>query len=362
MKKTLRWPSLCIWLRSSSTLPPPRCLRRHFHASRANRFDLLQGIPEALQLSHSCFQSVHTFTGLPWFLSIPLTGVLFRLLWLPVQYKVNRDQNRRQNLNPLLLAWTTAYRTQAARQFSPNDPQSPLKAERWVRGQLQQKATELQNKYGAKSTRWRDTFLGLAFLPVWLVNADTLRRMSGLETSFFAWFMGSSASRIDLSVVPAEPSFTTQGALWFGDLTLADPLLVLPSVFWGLQLLNYYLSGGKDYHSTKTRLERYARGSPEYLMLQRQLWGLNLHFWLAFSSGPLLLSAALPTGVVLFLIGSVGSQVIQKPALKWFMRLDKPIEPARRLIPMQIDEKLAVGQIATVNAPASTPSLGNKGN
>lgn len=278
-------------------------------------------VNETLQLSYSCFDTLHGGTGLLWALSIPLTGILFRLSFMPVQYYMTRRQQRVQAYVPLMVGWRSLYRKQAALRFPPNTPDAPVKAEQGVRIQLVKKQKSFEAKYG-KNSLLLNLSLSLSFLPVWVVNLDVLRRMAGVENTVLTASGGT---------IPVEPTFSSEGALWFSDLTAADPTLILPIAFGAAQVANWYFSGGNKVNER----EKEARAMPAGSAKARAVIHVRLYRLLLLvtaASGPICIIAQVPSGVMLYLLSSAVTMLLQRPILKRILKIEEPIKPARSLV------------------------------
>src|SRR2546421_3897918 len=81
---------------------------RHFHASRPHQL-----VNEALLLSHAAFESLHTASGLSWGPAIFMTGILFRVLFLPLEIAYQRNRRKWQLYQPLVYAWRPEFMRQA---------------------------------------------------------------------------------------------------------------------------------------------------------------------------------------------------------------------------------------------------------
>lgn len=84
-------------------------------------------------------------------------------------------------------------------------------------------------------------------LPIWLTAIETIRKMCGTRTGLLGIIAASLSSGTDTTGledgasiigVQTEASFATEGALWFQDLLLPDPQMILPFMLSGAILLN----------------------------------------------------------------------------------------------------------------------------
>ncbi|MCJ1403482.1 hypothetical protein MMC11_006705 [Xylographa trunciseda] len=210
---------------------PVASLRR-FHASPPKQFDVLD---ICMSQAHQVFTSVHSFTGLPWVLALPLTAFLVRLcLITPFNIYGQQTLRRRVALQPLLYAWA---RPLAVRVATEHGTQSEAYRQKMLKKGLHYKQRELYRKFGIK--QW-PIFAPLINFPVWLVFMETIRRMCGTHEGLLgliakAFKQSEDETEVALTPVEAgassayiEPSMAFEGALWFPDLLVPDPMLILP--------------------------------------------------------------------------------------------------------------------------------------
>lgn len=326
---TLRLASL--YLEPSSTART--ALRRHgltraFHSSRPNYI-----IAEALQLSHSVFQEIHTLSGLPWCLSIPLTASLFRLAWIPVQILSTISLKRRQIEGPLLKGWRKAYQDIAVVKFRDQTQQSAEKAEAWVSKQLQarRKAIRQHSNYLSPLSVFG---LQLSFLPVWILNADVIRRMTGDDRTLLSLFINTDHNRVDTTIVPAEPGLQAESLWWIDSLVSPDHLWILPLTFGALSIASAWLGAGRGMAKQQVRISTMEPG----VARQREVFFLSVSQFIVAASFlfPIfIIRSETATAVVLYLIGSVGTQLVQRPLVSYLLGDPKKsaIEPLERKAP-----------------------------
>ncbi|KAI1616737.1 hypothetical protein EDD37DRAFT_65771 [Exophiala viscosa] len=305
---------------------------RSFHSSRPNRL-----VAEALQLSQEAFQGVHSLTGLPWYLSIPLTATLFRLLSLPILYFTNKSVQREQKIAPILKGWREAYKWRARLQFpAGGTEETAKKAEAWVQSQLSVRHKLLQKSYKIMGS-WSRGALQISFLPIYIVNADVIRRMAGDERTLLSLFTKTNG-KVDTSIVPPEPGLQTEAFSWIPTLTSPDELWILPLAFGALSVTSTWLAVGK-YIKTQ---QRTITGMPLGPMRTRQVVYLQISQFVmaaSFLFPALIIIWELPTAVTLYFIGSVGTQLVQRPLVRWLVGNKKPIEPLEARLPKLKGEK-----------------------
>ncbi|RVX70206.1 hypothetical protein B0A52_05539 [Exophiala mesophila] len=316
-------------VRFSPLRPQPRTvqcpsLQRTFCASRRNH-----AVTELLQASHWVFQEVHSVSGLSWAFSIPLTAALARLAWFPIQCKIDQNANRRAALSNILQTWRHIYRRQALARFPPTSPAAAEEAEKWVQSQLKIRQALLQkdNKVLPSGVPF---LLIVSFLPVWILNADVIRRMTGDERTITNW-LGLTKGTVNAEIVPQEPGFVDQGLPWVTDLVSMDPYYILPLAFGAISLANAY-GATKALLNPKMKariFETVERSTPtamhKYLNTRYLL--LNLAQAMAFAAGafPLYLAYIGPSSaLMLYLIGSASAQLVLRPLGKLAVRGSKP--------------------------------------
>ena len=299
---------------------------RQFHATRPNLL-----INEALAASHGVFQAVHTYSGLSWGFSIPLTAVLFRLAFLRLEYLADLCRKREQIYAPLLIAWRRELQRQVIFNESKNNIRlGPEQAEKLVQEELQRKKRSFQKQFRVKP--WHKA-LPLCFLPVWVSNVVTLNMMCGGRTPYFGTGKkdGEEVEIAHTSEIPLEPAFTNEGFFTFPDLSQPDPMWVLPLTLWAVSIV-HFMSMAKGPESAEAqnmpRNKKVVQAFGKSARNIAELYVLVL--------GPVIIIRELPAAVVLFwLTGSV-VMAIQRPLLKSLLGLNKNFKP---VVPRAIQMK-----------------------
>src|ERR1700761_4371134 len=103
-----RYQSQCLGRTSTCWQP----LSRAFHSSRPNQllFELVEPLSQAI---HWGFQEIHTQTGIPWYLTIPLGASVLRMTGIPIQIWTSRLRKPRETVTQLTSAWRKAYQETA---------------------------------------------------------------------------------------------------------------------------------------------------------------------------------------------------------------------------------------------------------
>ncbi|KAH0555702.1 hypothetical protein GP486_006352 [Trichoglossum hirsutum] len=304
---------------------PPRS-QRSFHSTPQRQF-----IEPVISATNHVLESIHSTTLLPWIGVLPLTAFLVRATFTaPVAIYARRVQQRQFALRYVLLAWRGQIRHNTLRDWGATGPKD---CEKRISKETRIKRAELYKRW--RCERWK-VFLPLAQLPVWLVVVETIRRMCGthkgllglifstqeeappssvtdLEISTGSLSVGAPAKGDSIGAIDAgthkgiialEPSFAQEGALWFPDLLVPDPHLILPFVLSGSLFMNVYLS---------TRDVR-SEGSS---MSQRR-WMNTLKIF-ALAVGPMTLQV--PSAILVYWISSSFFALGQNALLDRFLPL-----------------------------------------
>lgn len=272
---------------------------RRFHASKPNLI-----VNEALQLSSSLFYFIHDTSGLSWGLSIPLTAGLCQLAFTPLHYMVDRNRNLRAKGTTLLAAYRTAFQEQVlAQKENIGTETDARRAESQTKSRLKVKSKDLQRAIGYRRS-WLN-FLPLSYVPLWLSNVSALVDMCGINEEDSKVIAASG-----LSGVSNEPALTTDGILWFTDLTIADPVLLLPIAAGGLFLTSVLV----------------LRPNPTEKPTRLQMVLITF----SLCSAPLFIATGVSNAVLLAMMGSTAVTIVRRLALERLF--DDPtakVKPAR---------------------------------
>lgn len=310
--------------RGLRSIPRPvrlnRLQNRQFHPTKPTQ----SLIDVALTGSTAIIHGVHTVSGLPWAASIPLTAVLVRCFFgFPIQlYSRLRSQQAIQ-LQPVLTAWGRVYEN-ATRREAPNNPQE---ATRLTKEKLKLRTKVMNRAWGVSF--FKHPPVGLLQIPVFLSFMEGLRGMSGVDKGLFAWLKTiltsfDSASAAGTLGPLLEPSFATEGALWFPDLLAGDQTGILPFIL-SASILGNVIAGWK----AKSFPE--ISELPKFLMYQ-QLTFRGLRFFvqgLAIHVGIMGFVSQLPTALMLYWITSTNIATLQS----WI--LDKKVFARQQLKPFE---------------------------
>ncbi|KAI9805493.1 MAG: hypothetical protein M1825_000744 [Sarcosagium campestre] len=312
---------------------------RAFHSSP--RRQVLEPI---LSSTHTVIEAIHSGSGLPWVASLPLTALLIRVIIVtPFTYYSRRVGQRQLALQPLVLAWQQQIRRSVLIQSASL---GPVECEKRVSKDLRAKTKELYKTWACR--RWRN-FLPIAQFPVFLIVIETLRGMSGIRQGLLGLVMNSLRSifsqgpeaffgkvlkleaplPVTQAVIPLEESLALEGALWFPDLLVADPQLILPFILSATVFSNIALANKK--HGVQSRL---------------QIWITRIMKASALAIGPLTLQ--LPSAMLVYWISSSLWALLHNVLLDRFLPLKPPIPP--------INPTVAHGTRQSVSPATQVPS------
>ncbi|KAI9054083.1 hypothetical protein LZ554_001254 [Drepanopeziza brunnea f. sp. 'monogermtubi'] len=293
----------------------PSSLRsRTFHASPRPQNVLLT----AINASHTALDGLHSLTGLPWAYSIPLFALLLRCtIILPISIYQRRALLKQASLGPLLQSWRHALQHETIREAGHLGPKVSHST---LLKKVRAKRSELYSRHGCRI--WKN-FLALVQLPVFLSVMEALRKMCGSREGVLGMLMGNQNNVGETGVenvagvitgdglvdqvlsIPTEMSLATEGMLWFPNLLVGDPQLVLPFVLSATLMLNIF-------------------GLPT----SRRPWSVRLKRSLGLVClivGPLMINV--PSALLIYWISSSASAYLQALALEKFMPIPKTVAP-----------------------------------
>ena len=290
---------------------------------------LSQSIDSALHTTHTFLSALHTTTALPWAVTLPLAALLVRLsITLPLMLYTRRVQQRQVALQPVLQGQQASIRRRVLREAGAL---GPAECERRAQAAVRRARRGL---YGRWECGWWKNWLPLGQLPVFLVVIETLRRMCGAHAGLLGLLAlapaaagdGGAGGAVEMepeaalaapaapgaAVVPVEQALAAEGALWFPDLLVPDPLLVLPFALSGALFANIALAAPR-------------RTGHEPLPFQRRL--TNALKIVALAVGPATL--AVPSAMLLYWTASAALGLAQNLLLDRLMPLRPPVRACR---------------------------------
>ncbi|TKX26802.1 putative mitochondrial inner membrane protein [Elsinoe australis] len=194
-------------------------------------------------------EHIHVYSGLPWWGSIVLTSALIRLSFFPLLMRMSDVQARMAHIKPKLdefnKAMMTAYRSQ--------DQQGLAVAQQ-----------NMQN------LRLR---AGVSFGPM-VANV-------GVNMIFAICALKLMRAMSSLPV----PGFLNGGALWFTDLTVADPYYALPLIMAGAfhMTLRLGTEPGMEMYNSGGMRHFMLYGIPGLIFISMSWFSAGLNLWLASS-------------------------------------------------------------------------------
>ncbi|KAK8168299.1 60Kd inner membrane protein-domain-containing protein [Phyllosticta citrichinensis] len=188
--------------------------------------------------------------GLSWALAIPTAAIFVRLaIVYPLMYAPARKATlRATDARAHVQAFESITKALSRKKMMQEGPEASKK---YAQTQLQSYTSEIKERWKFGLARQTQPFLSL---PIFLAFAETIRRMIGTDKGIMGLAIGpsedvqasSAPEGVEAAVVEdtssasssvsdsadlsswVEPSMATEGMLWFSDLTVADPTLVLP--------------------------------------------------------------------------------------------------------------------------------------
>ncbi|EKG21849.1 Membrane insertion protein OxaA/YidC [Macrophomina phaseolina MS6] len=302
------------------------------------------------------FEVLHN-CGLSWAVAIPAGAVVVRGLIIMPWFQIPARKAQQQNaaLLPLNHAYAIAMKHRCHQIFYDKGPRVARSKAKMAMAKYNY---QLRQRWRAE--RWRQ-MLPLATFPIFIGVAEVIRRMCGSRSGLWGIIFGSGSAQaqhpsaealtaagesaaveaVDRTAdaleavaqwkgstalpeavpdsVPIsnwlEPSFATEGALWFPNLMLADPNMILPFVVSGLTMATLH-RGSKPPQEGKER--------PAGIILRRILMTG------ALAIGPLTLH--MPTAILLYWSASTTCAYISHLILDKYYPLDMPPKPCRRSV------------------------------
>lgn len=212
---------------------PAALTARKFSATTQRPF-----VDECLALTHTLITGIHDTTGLSWAATIPLTAFLARvLIVLPANVYANRVTAKLRRLHPRFEEFRTVIEKKVRQEHRDKSQQELQKiqdievARLWAR---MVKQSRVQS--------WR-TLIVYINVPVWFAMMETFRRMTGTEDGILTLIAKPLTALLGKQNpglgamdgwMPTEPSLATQGMLWFDNLMIPDPTMILPFALSGI--------------------------------------------------------------------------------------------------------------------------------
>lgn len=262
---------------SALFLQLPPCYRS-FHASPRPQF-----VEQVIPVAYSIIDGLHSTTGLSWAYTLPLSAFLIRAIFvLPLSIYSRLNLKKEAALAPLLNTWQYPLRKQVVQEMEAKGiVRKATLAQSILLKKTREKRNELYKRWDCPI--WK-TYLPLLQLPVWLTAIEAIREMCGQQSGLLGMVFRTKIDGI-AQVLPKVDSFATEGMLWFPDLMVSDPQLILPFILSGTIYLN---------------ITRGSSNNPKILPWQK---GLDRSLKaVALAIGPLTLQ--MPSAMLLYWIAS----------------------------------------------------------
>ncbi|XP_071117534.1 cytochrome c oxidase assembly protein COX18, mitochondrial-like [Haliotis cracherodii] len=213
---------------------------RYFSADTYNKFFSPEVPP--IGFAQSVLESVHTWSGLPWWASIAITTFTLRAcVTLPLAVYCARVRARVEKLQPEMLAVSKQLKQEVGVAMSMYK-WDEAKARREYRKNMKRLMHDIYVRENCHPLKGH--VVQIVQLPVWLCMSFALRNMSG------------SVPAIGLESPVLCPELMTEGMLWFRDLTVPDPTFILPL---SVGLINLIMLEMQFKLQTPTRLQKVAK-------------------------------------------------------------------------------------------------------
>lgn len=270
---------------------------RHFHPSKPTR-----SINDILDCSASFLHGVHSISHLPWVASIPLTALIVRTcIGLPLHVYTKINARREAEIAPLANSWANIHAEQGKKDGLTKSQIAKV---------IKMRHNDLRQKWGVSSF---SRFASLIQIPVWISLMESVRGMCGNTNGLVPWLLSLTSSGTDGAEhlhLAVEPTFATEGALWFPDLLAGDSTGALPMLLSASIILNIR----NGWHTTS---RKELADMPKLQMLQNTFWsGLRIFMQvLAVNVGASTFFYEMPTALLIYWISSTNIATLQT----WFM-------------------------------------------
>lgn len=297
---------------------------RTFHASPQRRF-----IAECIDQSQTLIVGLHSVSGLSWAATLPVTAVLIRLGLLgPLATYAHVKANQRRELQPLMYAWQHVIRRNIFKNYSAR---GPAECHKLTSKELYAKGRQIRKEMGVQL--WKSSLSWLQ-LPVFLVAIESIRKLCGTHGGLLSLMMKrtlETASREDIlqdvgntASYELKESLADEGALWFPDLTVADPMLIMPFMLSGCLFANIM------FHERRATATGIVPGKWQ-LRLQRTLKIV------ALAIGPATLGV--PSGMLIYWITSSLCALGQNIFLQWCIPGKPLVTPCKPRGPNSLSDR-----------------------
>lgn len=332
--------------------------RRGIPGERRN-FSVASSLETAVYEATQLITTIHTATGTPWYITIPLAALAVNLVVrVPVSIYSRKLEQKRTRLLPLFWAWNSRH-TENVICANPGKPMAAVQTA--IQKRTLASERRISKDHGVQS--WKINYLGsIIALPFFLTTIQGVRRLCGAGGGIFGLFsnplpkisrslsgkegveeaastpstaghavaqtpLNADIAQVDSSAVAAstssqaplgadllgyEPSLSTGGCLWFPDLTVPDPYHVLPVMLSAAML---WVVLPKTLEHTRQLLDPTAINLTWRTRLHRALLVISL------AIGPLTMH--LPAAMHLYWISSTLIATAQRDLVQKIWKLPK---------------------------------------
>ncbi|XP_077869134.1 cytochrome c oxidase assembly protein COX18, mitochondrial-like [Saccoglossus kowalevskii] len=210
------------WCKVNSCLP---CSATLPYAFEQRRYE--SGLPDSSQMiyvptvdeiMYEWIEYIHNATHFPWWLAIIASTIAMRtVLHLPLGIMMQRILARMEITQPKINGQVEIVKQQLEIMAKNEGWQESYKAERY-----QNEVKDIVRHYhkSEKCNPWRSLIPVSVHVITWMEMTQALGQMSGGSPTVFG-------TQMDVDFIP---EFLNQGALWFSNMTVPDPYLILPTM------------------------------------------------------------------------------------------------------------------------------------
>ncbi|KAI0901102.1 hypothetical protein F4806DRAFT_181137 [Annulohypoxylon nitens] len=226
----------------------PCCGRQHGVRS----FSVVPAIAATVDTTVNAIIGLHAVTHIPWFVLIPCVSIGANIVFrLPFSLYTHNISQRQTKSALVMRGW--GWRI-------PFD----IHKERIPAHQIQRESDRRFSKalsriHRGLGTQWWRMLSGLLSAPAWLVGIESIRRICGGPKGILGNYVvnnlpvtiqgpnvdpSTSSFMIENSGHLLDPSIAYEGCLWFPDLSVADPLHILPFAVSAVMVTHMLSKGG----------------------------------------------------------------------------------------------------------------------
>lgn len=217
-------------------------------------------------------------------------------------------------------AWRSVFQEMARIKYPGGKEKNAREAESWVVTHLRDRQKAMR-KHTSYLGVWVEPVLAVSFLPLWILCMDCIRHMAGDYRTVTSLFLGEPNTAMS-NMASLEPGFDTESVLWIPSLVLGDPLWILPLSYGALATFSVW-ARVKNSIGTRGQMKLVDRifRSFSYAMLA-----------LPSMFTAVIIYCDMSTALVLYLIGTTVTQLVQRPLLARFFGT------ARRIPKMELKQ------------------------